>query len=250
MKRFIFTMFMACAMFASVNAQSSQFDDEENPGGWNFNAPFISIKSENGQRRFGAELSSSFSFGFIAGVNQASGVSIDMGQSYEIEWGNVISTSAKVGRHGLFRIGMGFDWRNYRMTNQNMFLMNTETKDISVAPYPEGSEPKFSRIHTFSLSFPVKYYHQLGKKVYFAVGPELYYTPHASLKTRYSLDGEKQKITQKNFHFNRFSVGVGAELMLYHIGVYYKYNPFNVLNTNYGPEFSSMTVGFKLGFNR
>ena len=145
------------------------------------------------------------------------------------------------------RIGMGFDWRNYRVTDFKMFSKD-ERGVISMQDYPEGTEPKFSRIHTFSLSFPLKYYHYLNKKIYFAVGPELYFTPYGSLKTRYYEDGEKKKITSGNVHQNRFSVGVGAEVIVHHLGIYYKYNPFSVLRSSYGPKFSTMTVGLKVAF--
>ena len=41
---------------------------------------------------------------------------------------------------------------------------------------------------------------------------------------------------------------MGAEVIVWHVGIYYKYNPFPVLNTSYGPKFSTMTVGLKACF--
>lgn len=239
-KSFIIAIIALLLPCSSIVAQNSLFGDEENPGGWDFSTPFVSVSKENGRPKFDVNLSSTFAFGFISGINQADGVSIDMGQSYELHWDNVFSAKTKVGRHGLFRIGLGFDWRNYRMTNGNRFSKD-ETGHISIT---DDTPLQFSRIHTFSLSLPLKYYHQLGKKVYFAVGPELYFTPHASLKNRYD---SKNKTLDSHIHHNRFSVDVGAELMVRGIGIYYKYDPFNVLDTNYGPKFSSMTVGVKVG---
>lgn len=249
MKKNINTLVITIISFllsiGNVNAQLSLFGNdelEENPGGWDFSGPGLSVKTnhEHGRTKFSADLSSSFSFGFISGVNQDEGVSIDMGQSFEIHWDNVFSAKAKVGRRGLFDIGIGLDWRNYRMTNGNMFDED-EAGHISIT---NDTPLKFSRIHTFSISVPIKYYHQLGKHVYFGVGPELYFTPHASLKNRFD---KKNKTLDTHIHHNRFSFDVGAELMIRGIGVYYKYNPFSVLDTNYGPKFSSMTVGIKVG---
>lgn len=239
-KSFIIAIIALLLPCSSIMAQSSLFGDEENPGGWDFSAPFISVSQENGRAKFDARLSSTFAFGFISGINEADGVSIDMGQSYEMHWDNVFSAKAKVGKHGLFRIGLGFDWRNYRMTNGNRFNKD-EAGHISIT---DDTPLQFSRIHTFSLSLPLKYYHQLGRKVYFAIGPELYFTPHASLKTRYD---SKNKTMDSNIHHNRFSLDIGTEIMIRGIGIYYKYNPFNVLDSNYGPKFSSMTVGVKVG---
>ena len=232
------------AVFTVTNV-SATGDDDENPGGWDFELPGLKVKKTSSATEVKVSLSSSISFGFIGGVNQDKGVSIDMGQSYEIEWGDVISGKARLGKKDFMRIGLGFDWRNYRVTDFKMFAKDN-LGIISMQNYPEGTEPKFSRIHTFSLSVPLKYYHYFNKKIFFAVGPELYFTPYGSLKTRYYEDGEKRKITSGNVHQNRFSVGIGAEISIHHIGIYYKYNPFNVLRSSYGPSFSSMTTGIKV----
>lgn len=247
MKKVLSAILMATLSLTSVTAATIDFDDDENPGGWNFELPGVKVNKSGSSTEVTFSLSSSFSFGFIGGINQAEGVSIDMGQSYEIEWGDVISCEVRVGKKDFMRIGMGLDWRNYRVTGFKMFSKD-ERGIISMQDYPEGTEPNFSRIHTFSLSLPLKYYHYFNKKVYFAVGPELYFTPWGSLKTRYYEDGEKKKITSENVHQSRFSVGVGAEVIIHHVGIYYKYNPFNVLKSNYGPKFSSMTVGLMVGF--
>jgi hypothetical protein len=245
MKKILSAIMMAVLGVTGVMADNNT--DDENPGGWDFQVPGLTVKSGGSKTEVKASLSSDFSFGFIGGVSQAENVSIDMGESFEIEWGNVISSKVRVGKKDFARIGLGFDWRNYRVTDFYEFHKDTEGI-ITMQRIPVGAEPSFSRIHTFSLSIPLKYYHYFNKKTYFAVGPELYFTPYGSLKTRYYMDGEKLKITSGNVHQNRFSVGVGAEFIVRHVGVYYKYNPFHVLRSSYGPSFSSMTVGIKVAF--
>ena len=235
---------IAMAVFAVTNVSATN-DDDDNPGGWDFEVPGLKVKKTGSSTEVKASLSSSFSFGFIGGVSQDKDVNIDMGQSYELEWGDVISGKARIGKKDFVRIGLGFDWRNYRVTDFKYFAKD-ERGIISMQDYPDNVEPKFSRIHTFSLSVPLKYYHYLNKKIFFAVGPELYFTPYGSLKTRYYENGESKKMTSGNVHQTRFSVGVGAEINIHHIGIYYKYNPFRVLRSSYGPAFSSMTVGLKV----
>jgi hypothetical protein len=243
MKKYLLAITMA--VFTVTNVSATNDDDNENPGGWDFELPGLTVTKNKTVREVKITLNSSLSFGFIGGVSQAKDVSIDMGQSYEIEWGDVISGKARLGKKDFMRIGLGFDWRNYRVTDFKMFAKDNRGV-ISMQDYPEGTEPKFSRIHTFSLSVPLKYYHYFNKNIFFAAGPELYFTPYGSLKTRYYEDGEKRKITSGNVHQNRFSVGIGAEISIHHIGIYYKYNPFNVLRGSYGPNFSSMTTGIKV----
>ena len=235
------------AAFCTTNAVADNDFDDEKPGGWDFEVIGMKVRKTSSTTEIKASLSSDFSFGFIGGVCQDKDVSIDMGQSFEIEWGNVISSKVHIGKKDYVSIGLGFDWRNYRVTGFKMFQKDGQGV-ITMQDYPEGVEPKFSRIHTFSLAIPLKYYHYFNKHIYFAVGPELYFTPYGSLKTRYYENDESKKITAGNVHQNRFSVGVGAEVIIHHVGVYYKYNPFNVLNTSYGPKFSTMTAGIKVAF--
>jgi len=244
MKKFFLAITMAVFTLTNVSATNDD-DDNENPGGWDFELPGLTVTKTKTVHEVKITLNSSLSFGFIGGVSQDKDVSIDMGQSYEIEWGDVISGKARFGKKDFMRIGLGFDWRNYRVTDFKMFAKDNRGV-ISMQDYPEGTEPKFSRIHTFSLSVPLKYYHYFNKNIFIAAGPELYFTPYGSLKTRYYEDGEKRKITSGNVHQNRFSVGIGAEISIHHIGIYYKYNPFNVLQSSYGPSFSSMTTGIKV----
>ena len=244
MRKYLLAITMAVLGVASVVAD----DNNEKPGGWDFELPGLKVSKNTttSKTKVKSSISSTLSFGFITGINQDDGVSINMGQSYEIEWGDVISGKIRVGRKDFLRLGMGFDWRNYRMTDR-MFVKDNDGK-ISPQDYPAGTEPKFSRIHTFSLSIPLKYYHYFNKKIYFAVGPELYFTPWGSLKTKYYENREIQKITARNIHENTVSIGVGAEVNIHHIGIYYKYNPFDVLNSSFGPKFSSMTAGLKITF--
>jgi opacity protein-like surface antigen len=244
MRKYLLAITMAVLGVASVVAD----DNNEKPGGWDFELPGLKVSKSTttSKTKVKSSISSTLSFGFITGINQDDGVSINMGQSYEIEWGDVISGKIRVGRKDFLRLGMGFDWRNYRMTDR-MFVKDNDGK-ISSQDYPAGTEPKFSRIHTFSLSIPLKYYHYFNKNIYFAVGPELYFTPWGSLKTKYYENREIQKITARNIHENTVSIGVGAEVNIHHIGIYYKYNPFDVLNSSFGPKFSSMTAGLKITF--
>ncbi len=82
MKKVLAAILMAVMGVTSVMADDI-FDDE-NPGGWDFELPMIKVGKNNSRSTVEVNLSSSLSFGFIGGINQAEGVSIDMGQSFEI----------------------------------------------------------------------------------------------------------------------------------------------------------------------
>ena len=119
---------------------------------------------------------------------------------------------------------------------------------INVAPYPTGANPKFSRIHTFSLVVPLQIHVSLGRSWYLSFGPELYFNTYASLKTRYSLNGESQKIEANRLHRNKVTYGLMCDITYSRLGVYFKYSPCNVMQTEFGPKFKSITAGVRLAF--
>ena len=265
MKRFSLILLLAISTAAISKAQeqdsvpAGRAQDFEvpsidnTPGGWNFSILSTNILySDEARETYSWHLPSSFYFGFVGGVNQADGVSINMAQSYEIGLDNLFIAETDLSQRIKLSTGLGIVWRNHRMTNRQMFVKHDDGS-ITVEPYPEGANPKFSRVHTWGFVVPVKFsFHLstikrvLSNSTVFSIGPELYFTPHASLKTRYSIDGNKKKLKDSNLHFNKVTVGLQAELLVGDIGIYYKYNPFPVLDTDYAPQFSSMTIGLKV----
>jgi hypothetical protein len=266
-KLFLITM-MIFATTCGIKAQNdsialttgTQIDSnsEDHPGGWDFSLPFMNSSREkehannyklleNGRDRAPYPHCTSFQFGFISGVDEAPGVNIDMGQSFELELRNLVAFSSRLSSHSFFSLGFGLSWRNYRMTGHNQFLLNDDGT-INVAPYPTGANPKFSRIHTFSLVVPVQIHFGLGRSWYLSFGPELYFNTYASLKTRYSLNGESQKIEANRLHRNKVTYGLMCDITYSRLGVYFKYSPCNVMQTEFGPKFKSITAGVRLAF--
>jgi len=228
--------------------------NEDHPGGWDFSIPFLSSSREktstpikNGTHRTPYPHCTSFNFGFISGIDEAPGVNIDMGQSFELEMRNLVAFTSRMSSHSFFSLCFGLSWRNYRMTGHNQFLLSDDG-NITLAPYPDGANPKFSRIHTFSLVVPLQLHFSLGGFWYFSCGPELYFNTYASLKTRYTLNGEKKKIEANRLHRNKVTYGLMCDITYKRLGVYFKYSPCNVLQPEFGPKFKSMTAGFKIAF--
>ena len=147
-------------------------------------------------------------------------------------------------RHYL-SVGFGLDWRNYRMTNQHRFVKD-DNGNISVEGYPNGSNPKFSRIKVLSLTVPFQYHYYLKGNSFikgFSFGPVLNFNTYSSIKTRYSVNGEKQKEFAKDLHKNPVTVDFMVKLRMKYFGFYAKYSPCNVLDTTYGPKFKSVSFG-------
>ena len=130
------------------------------------------------------------------------------------------------------------------MTGRTRFIKDGDK--LVLGAYPEGSDIKFSRLKVFSLTVPFMINQSLGRKVVFSVGPVVNFNTHASLKTRYTLNGEKVKEKNNNIHQNRVTVDLMAKLRFNSLGVYAKYSPSDMLNTDFGPKFRSFSTGITL----
>lgn len=194
-------------------------------------------------------LIASFSVGFTTAVGAADGVNIPVGPSWEFMWDIAqIQVRPWKERNHYFYTGFGLDWRNYRMTDQNRFVEQPDGR-IVTTPYPQGSNPDFSRIKVLSLTVPFTYgFFPFKQGLFrgFEIGPVLNFNVYSSIKTRYSIDGEKQKDITKGLHRNPVTVDLMVKLQMKYFNIYAKYSPCNVLDTAYGPKFRS--VSFGVGF--
>lgn len=222
---------------------------------WYFNVPFMnSLRTSRDTtavdfgKLYKHPQMTSFNVGWNAGIIHDEEVDIDMGQSYELELRNLICFDTRLTNRSWASIGLGLDWRNYRMTGDKLFSTpQFGSTVITVGPYPSGTAPKFSRIHTFSLCFPVQLHYAASNHCYVSLGADMYFNFYASTKTRYTYNGEK--MLEKSGGLSDCTTGVTAglygEVTYYGVGVYYKFSPFRVLKNEVGPKFSSMTVGMK-----
>ncbi len=143
-----------------------------------------------------------------------------------------------------FSVGFGVEWKNFRMTSRREFV-KADNGVVTVEPLSNDVDPKFSRIKTFSLIIPIMYsYEKHGWG--FSAGAIIDCTTHSSIKTRYRLDGEKHKQTYKSLHHNKRTVDFMATFINPLVNIYVKYNPCEILDTEYGPKFHSLSLGFML----
>ena len=107
---------------------------------------------------------------------------------------------------------------------------------------PEGASPNFSRVKVFSLNFPIRYQYQ-GRRFGFSLGPVLNFNTYSSIKTKYKLDGHKYKEKYKNAHPTPVTVDFMGTVSTPIIDFYVKYSPFNVLKSDYGLKFKTLSIG-------
>ena len=217
---------------------------EEKNADWDFTIPFVGKKNEKRKSRMNLCVGG-FGFGMVNAVDAPDDMNVDMGESYELMWDNMLKLNYYVVPNTTsISMGFGMTWRNYRMTGRTRFIK--EGDNLVLGAYPENSEIKFSRLKVFSLTVPFMINQSLSRNIVLSVGPVINFNTHASLKTRYTLNGEKVKEKSNNIHHNRMTIDLMAKLRFRSIGVYAKYSPSDVLNTEFGPKFRSFSTGITL----
>ena len=184
--------------------------------------------------------------GFVIGWDNASGIDVNMGRSIDIGWLNVIGAKFKT-RHGQrITMGVGIDWRNFRLSNDVRFHKDGE--NLSIVPYPDGAESRRSRLKVFSLTVPVLLRQRLFSTVDIFAGPVVNFNLHASMETAYTLNGEKVKDTSSKIHPVPVTVDIMGGVKWKFIGAYVRYSPCHVLQERYAPAFNPFTAGIIMGF--
>lgn len=225
----------------SIEIDSIDAYAKECETGFDFDIPFVDNKKER------MKLSTtSFGFGLVTALDAPDGMNVDMAASYELAIDHLWKVSYYFQPTTSVSLGFGMTWRNYRMTGHTRFIK--EDSQLSLGAYPEGADIKFSRLKVFSLNVPVMLNQALGKKFVLSVGPVINFNTYGSVKTRYTLNGEKVKDLDKNIHQNKMTIDLMAKLRYKWLGAYIKYSPSNVLDKEFGPEFKSLSTGLMLCF--
>ena len=187
------------------------------------------------------ELNIHWCMGFSNGPGMPKPADLSMGNSAEL-WFFFDYEWRPWRNNHIFSFGLGFDWRNYRMEGQYIFKKDQEDMNI-IERLPEGTSPKFSRIKVYSLNFPIRYQYQ-ARNFGFSLGPILNFNTYASIKTKYKLDGNKTKEMAKNIHPTPITVDFMGTISTPIMDFYVKYSPCNVLQSDYGLKFKSLSIGF------
>ena len=220
---------------------TAAFITKEKNADWDFTIPFINKKDEKHRMDLCV---GGFGFGLVNALDAPDEMDVDMGASYELSLDQFFRFNYNLLPSTSVSAGFGMTWRNYRMTGRTRFIKDGD--NLVLVGYPEGADIKFSRLKVFSLTVPFMINQWLGKQIVLSVGPVVNFNTHASLKTRYTLNGEKVKETDKSIHQSKVTIDLMAKLRFSSLGVYVKYSPSDMLNTEFGPKFRSFSTGITL----
>lgn len=189
---------------------------------------------------------SGFSVGFVKGLDGPEGFGQEMGKSIEISIDQILSFQWTLpDKHNMFAVGIGVDWRNYRMTGDRRFLLADGV--VGLDSYPEGENPVDSRLKTFSLQFPISYTYSCNSFLRFGISAVLSANTYGSLKNHFTTsDGTKHETFQKcTSEIRKFSVDFKATVQFCpFVALYCKYSPMKVFKGGRGPEFTPLSAGF------
>lgn len=191
------------------------------------------------------DLTAHVGLGFILPQKVSSGMDYSFGQSGEIFFTPLVFDLYMNKTKGdLISIGLGLDWRDYRMKNDVRFMKGQDGK-VALGSYPQGAAPKFSRILVFGFSLPLIYQHQFSKHWGFGIGPVFNWHSYATIKTKYKMDGGTHEFLEKKINHQKFTID--AMLMFGNpiLDLYMKYCPMDVLKDS-DVKFQTLTIGFYL----
>ena len=241
MKKIILFLFLAMSTLSYAQKNDTLLINKSQNSKWENNLPKISIGEDDGEMEATAHLG----FGLVSPTNVSSGMDFPFGKSWEIFFTPIVfELYMNKAKGDLISLGVGFDWRNYRMTNDVRFIKNDDGT-VVLGSYPEGSSPKFSRVKVFSLNFPLIYEHKFNRKWGLGIGPVFNLNTYGSIKTRFTKDGDKHKFLDKHIGQRKFTIDAMFILENPIVDLYLKYSPMDVLKGN-DLEFQSMSVGIYL----
>ena len=183
--------------------------------------------------------------GFVNAVG-CDAVNVNMGGSWQFSWLNVAGAKYNNGHGQRFTVGLGIDWRNYKLEGGTHFVadgnvITTETDAANV-------KFKSSRLKVFSIELPVTVRQRIFKRCDVFAGVVTNFNVRASLENVWEQNGDKMVESRtKKLHQNVVTADVLAGVKYRGVGCYVRYSPFNVISKEHGPEFKTLSMGVVLG---
>ncbi|MGM9869584.1 MAG: hypothetical protein ACI30R_08175 [Sodaliphilus sp.] len=188
--------------------------------------------------------SGGLAFGFVDAV--ASDAEVKPGKSFEISWLNVVGAKYNTGHGQRISVGVGLDWKNYKLATSQHFAPTDN--GISLQPYPEGATKRSSRLKVFALELPVIVRQRFGRYVDVFAGEITNFNLHSSLLTTYTTsEGKVKESVSKNLHTSKVTFDVIGGVNYRKVGLYLRYSPCPVIKNGFGPKLNTLSWGIVLG---
>lgn len=186
--------------------------------------------------------------GLTNALDQTGGGGLQWSKSFEINWLSCFNVGYEFSRSRIY-LGLGLDWRNYKATASDRWLVTDGEGGLRWGNAPEGTSVRFSGLKVFSLQLPLMYVWSVPKSyLRLRLGPVLNFNTYSSIKGVYDdAAGNRCEFFSKDFGRNPVTVDFFGSIS-YHgaLGVYVRYSPMKVLKDSSPINFSPFTIG--IGF--
>ena len=190
-------------------------------------------------------VSGGLSIGKNFAMGQPEPMDITTGKSWELSWVYVLGL--RISRNGnSFITGIGFNWRNYRLTGPYRF--DKSDGAISLSEYPENSQKQWSRLKVTTLSVPLLYTRNIWKGLNITAGGIVNFATHSSVKTKFIYEGREIETSQNGIYPRPVTVDLYGAVTVCGLGWYVRYSPMKLIRNGHGPQFSTLSTGLVLGF--
>lgn len=187
--------------------------------------------------------------GLVNPVNQYPEGGLQWSKSFEICWMMCCGLHYSLSKSSGLSFGLGFDWRNYKITTSDRCLIVNDNKGLDWGKYPEGTHGKSSRLKVFSLQLPFLLSCKLPKcSLVFKCGPIINFNTYASVLSMYEdVSGNEVESFAKDISPKRFTLDFFGSLSYrYGVGVYVRYSPMKVINSPVTLNFNPFSIGLTL----
>lgn len=226
--------------YRSQFAQDAVVKTHQSSSNWYMAVPFARTKKCSAEYPCWNVECSGLAFGRSTGADAPGGVSL---HGAEIMWANALALRYELNRRHSLKVGVGLDWRNYRLDDGMRFYKDEDGK-LWIGKYAdEKAYNRLSRIKTFSLLVPFTYAYNIGAGFKVEASAILDFNVYGSVKTKYRIGEMQYEDFNKDIHQNVITCDFMAVAGWKGLGLYVKYSPSNVLKANFGPKFQSLSFG-------
>lgn len=139
---------------------------------------------------------------------------------------------------------LGLENKSFRMRDKFGYGKEEFTETLLMVPY---NDMKMSALRVFSWNVGMGYRYEVDKDLAFKIGPIVNFNTGSRFKTKYyDLEGKKHKEKTKWGHQELVTIEAMGMIEFHGIGLYVKYNPFPLLEKDYGPEVTTWSIGIML----
>ena len=186
---------------------------------------------------------------FGVGVNIATGApdgyEFAPFKSWDLQWTVAQIDYTPKGASQTYSAGLGLNWRNYGLKDNNTMLAKTGDV-VGLVPFTGNDGSRSSRIHTMGINVPLFFTQKFSKDFSFSVGPVVNFNLGGWINNSWEVGDIEHKSSAKKIGLRPVTVDIMGVFDISGLGIFCKYSPMSVFKKDRGPEFRSITVGLYL----